>query len=60
MASEAQEPLLLHYVRELAYLRREGAHFAAKYPKVASRLEVGAEESGDPQIERLLESFAAL
>ena len=37
-----------------------GAAFAARYPKVASRLELGADECADPQVERLLEGFAFL
>ncbi len=60
MAGEDQDPLLPHYLREIAYLRREGRWFAAKYPKVASRLEFGGDESADPHVERLIESFAYL
>ena len=51
---------LSHYERELGYLRERGADFAARYPKVAGRLELGADISPDPHIERLLESFAFL
>lgn len=60
MAAEDQDPLLPHYLREIAYLRREGRWFAAKYPKVANRLEFGADESADPHVERMIESFAYL
>ncbi len=60
MAGEEQDPLLPHYLREIAYLRREGRWFAAKYPKVANRLEFGADESADPHVERMIESFAYL
>jgi type VI secretion system protein ImpG len=51
---------LSHYERELGYLRQRGADFAARYPKVAGRLEMGSDISPDPHVERLLESFAFL
>ena len=54
------EILLDYYRRELQYLRREGVRFARRYPKVAGRLELEADGSPDPHIERLLESFAFL
>ena len=60
MRTTSQEDLLLYYQRELTYLRKMGAAFAARYPKVASRLELGADECADPQVERLLEGFAFL
>ncbi|MCW2249415.1 type VI secretion system protein ImpG [Azospirillum fermentarium] len=60
MAGDEHDPLLPHYLREIAYLRREGRWFAAKYPKVASRLEFSGDESADPHVERLIESFAYL
>ena len=50
--------LLEYYQRELDYLRKSGAEFARRYPKIARRLELGENESTDPGIERLLESFA--
>ncbi|MGE3540630.1 MAG: type VI secretion system baseplate subunit TssF [Candidatus Tectimicrobiota bacterium] len=52
--------LLEYYKDELAYLRKMGAAFASRYPKVASRLELGPEECPDPHVERLLEAFAFL
>lgn len=52
--------LLKYYLRELSYLRQAGVSFAHQYPKVASRLELGAEECADPHVERLIESFALL
>jgi len=52
------QDLLLHYQRELTYLRKSGAEFAQRYPKIAKRLELGENECADPQVERLLESFA--
>lgn len=52
--------LLPHYERELARLRTRGADFANAFPKIASRLALGADESADPHIERMIESFALL
>ena len=60
MSRNAQDELLDHYHAELAYLRRGGAEFARLYPKVANRLQIGAEECPDPDVERLLEGFAYL
>lgn len=54
------EELLHYYTNELTYLRKMGAEFAKRYPKVAGRLEFGAGMSPDPHVERLLESFAFL
>jgi type VI secretion system protein ImpG len=54
------EDLLDYYKDELTYLRKMGATFASRYPKVASRLELGPEECPDPHVERLLEAFAFL
>ncbi|HEY1338056.1 MAG TPA: type VI secretion system baseplate subunit TssF [Bryobacteraceae bacterium] len=55
-----RDELLLHYERELTFLRQMGAEFAAKYPKIASRLVIEADKCEDPHVERLLESFAFL
>lgn len=60
MTSEGRDDLLDYYQRELAYLRHEGAEFAARYPRVAARLDLSGAESPDPHVERLLESFAFL
>lgn len=54
------DELLEYYKRELTYLRRRGVDFARQYPKVAGRLELGLDQSPDPHIERLIESFALL
>jgi len=54
------ERLLELYEAELRYLQDAGADFARRYPKLAGRLELGSTGSGDPHIERLLESFAFL
>lgn len=60
MTGSFGDDTLRHYQDELTYLRRMGAEFARKYPKVAARLEIGADVSPDPHVERLLESFAFL
>ena len=52
--------LLRCYLEELSYLRGMGERFAARYPKVARRLELQADECPDPHVERLIESFAFL
>ncbi len=49
-----------YYQYELSYLRSAGSDFARKYPKIARRLDLSHNESSDPQIERLIESFAFL
>lgn len=58
--SLADDDLLDYYQRELMYLRKSGVDFARSYPKVADRLELGPNESADPNVERLIESFAFL
>ena len=60
MAESSQEELLRYYLSELTYLREMGAAFSDAHPKVASRLELSPDESPDPHVERLLESFAFL
>jgi type VI secretion system protein ImpG len=54
------ESLLRYYTNELTYLRRTGRSFAQRYPKVASRLELAADSCADPDVERVIESFALL
>ena len=60
MRGDGWENLLEFYSRELTYLRKAGGEFAKSYPKVAQRLELAGGSSADPQVERLLESFAFL
>jgi type VI secretion system protein ImpG len=60
MKTSQHEELLRYYRNELTYLRRMGGEFAALYPRVANRLELGRDECADPQVERLIESFAFL
>ncbi len=54
------DDLLLYYERELTYLRKLGAEFATRYPKVAARLQLEAGKCEDPHVERMLEGFAFL
>lgn len=60
MAEAIHNDLLEYYKRELSHLRTQGADFAARYPKVASRLALHGSESLDPHTERLVESVAFL
>jgi type VI secretion system protein ImpG len=60
MSTNDLESLLQYYNNELTYLRRLGRSFALRYPKVASQLEMSAEQCADPHVERLIESFAFL
>lgn len=55
-----RDDLLEYYERELTFLRRMGAEFAQKYPKIASRLQLEPGKCEDPHVERLLEGFAFL
>ncbi len=51
---------LAYYERELQYLREKGKDFSRKHPKVANTLGLSPDDSTDPQVERLIESFAFL
>jgi type VI secretion system protein ImpG len=55
-----RDELLWYYERELGYLRRLGAEFARRYPKIAGRLLLEPTKCEDPHVERLLEGFAFL
>lgn len=48
------------YERELRHLRMMGTEFAAAFPKIANRLDVGSFEILDPYVERLLQGTAFL
>ncbi len=55
------DEVLEYYNRELTFLRRLGAEFAAANPKIASRLRLSADDAADdPHVERLIEAFAYL
>src|SRR4051794_38648948 len=55
-----RDELLGYYERELVFLRRMGAEFARKYPKIAARLLLDGEKIEDPHVERMIEAFAFL
>jgi type VI secretion system protein ImpG len=55
-----RDDLLLYYERELTFLRQMGAEFAAKYPKIASRLVLEPDKCEDPHVERMIEAFSFL
>ena len=55
------DDLLEYYNRELTFIRRLGAEFAAANPKIAKRLRLSPDEAADdPHVERLIEAFAYL
>jgi len=54
------DELLPYYHRELAFIRRLGAEFAAAHPKIAGRLRLSPDAAEDPHVERLIEAFAYL
>ncbi len=54
------DELLPYYEKELAFIRKSGAEFAATHPKVAGRLRINADTVEDPHVSRLLEGFAYL
>ncbi|OEC34820.1 type VI secretion system protein ImpG [Pseudomonas cuatrocienegasensis] len=60
MSDSIDAELLDYYQRELTWLRHAGSGFAARYPKVARRLELAPGECPDPHVERLLEGFSLL
>ena len=50
-----RDELLSYYERELVWLRQMSADFAARYPKLASRLQLEPTRTEDPHVERLIE-----
>lgn len=52
--------LFRYYESELYYIRKLAGEFARKYPAAAARLQLEADRSADPHVERLIESFALL
>jgi type VI secretion system protein ImpG len=52
--------LLPYYERELIFLKKTTAEFAAQYPGRASALELTRNGSDDPHVERILEGFALI
>lgn len=54
------EKLLPYFERELSMLRRSGAEFASRYPKLAGSLQISGETCADPHVERLIQASAFL
>ena len=54
------ETLYPYYERELTFIRQMAQEFGQMYPAAAGRLMLEPGRSGDPHIERLIESFALL
>jgi len=54
------DKLLGYYEKELAFIRDSATDFARRYPKIAGRLQLGAEDLEDPTVERLISAFAYL
>ena len=54
------DELLPYYNRELAYIRKLGAEFADRHPKIAGRLRLSKDMAEDPHVSRLVEAFAYL
>jgi len=54
------EALYPYYERELLFIRQLAQEFGQQYPAAAGRLMLEPGRSGDPHIERLIESFALL
>jgi type VI secretion system protein ImpG len=56
MSDELQQ----YYERELRFIRRQAAEFAARHPGIASQLLLEPDRCEDPHVERLIEAFAVL
>jgi len=54
------DKLLPCYERELGLLRLSLNEFAGRFPKIATRLSISGGLSEDPQVERLIQSFALI
>lgn len=52
--------MLNEFKKEKDYLRSAATRFSKRFPKIAGYLNFNAQESGDPVIENLLDSFAFL
>ncbi|MFM1858649.1 MAG: hypothetical protein RL133_149 [Pseudomonadota bacterium] len=60
MRSDSDNDLLSYFGQELAALRESAQDFARRHPRVAQALDLSGQESRDPHVERLIESFAFL
>lgn len=54
------DSLLKYYERELTFIRKMGAEYGRKYPKIAGRLQLEPDRCEDPHTERLIEAFALI
>ncbi len=54
------DKLFDYYNKELIAIRELAKEFAARYPKVAARLDMHDTEISDPYVERLLEGVSFL
>jgi type VI secretion system protein ImpG len=54
------EALYPYYERELVFIRQLAQEFGKQYPAAAARLQLEANRSTDPHVERLIEAFALL
>lgn len=52
--------LLDYYQKELHFLRKQGKRFAQTFPGLGRRLGMSSDETADPHVERIIESFAFL
>lgn len=60
MQFRGSQDILPQYLAELDYLYTAGAEFGRRYPNVAGALEFSRQGSNDPQVQRMIESFAFL
>ena len=60
MRERDRKDLFTYYERELSYIRRLSKEFSDQHPHQAGLLHLAAEQSPDPHVERLIESFALL
>ncbi len=54
------QTLFQYYERELQYQREQSRDFAARYPAAAGRLRMDATGTGDPHVERIIQSVSLL
>ena len=52
--------LLPYYERELGFLRKYSREFSERYPKIAGHLLMAGDVCEDPNIERMIQSFALM
>ena len=60
MSTPSKEELYAYFQQSMNYLNEEGEKFSKEYPFVASALNFSSRGTSDPDVQRLLESFAFL